>query len=219
MIRTFVVSWLLFFVWSGACAQSPVQALVPSLIEPATRARQAVLDRSDKSPYDVAYEINEAVKKATDVLKDPADAPKALEILHSLEPSLGTLKLLPSRQLHQLLGAIAGMEQRTQDQYYHRAYALALIFSLSRTGNGETPETAFRVISIGEEYDWFFFNQQAFKPIDRVLKDIGDRRYDVWRIRLSSGQEKTLYFDVTQMQESAARTFGRSSEAASSPAR
>jgi hypothetical protein len=84
--------------------------------------------------------------------------------------------------------------------------------ALSKTGNGYSPETALRVITIDEEYNWLGINQ--LKGIERKNNNIGTRNFDIWRVQKLSGEESTLYFDVTEIKEQFTRLLNRKDSSA-----
>ena len=207
-ISRWIVCITAIFFSCGLRAQPAVDALIPELLPVAAKAREAVVNHPTLGAYEIESTIRDAVNKAKGILKTPHDAAAAREALLPLEKSLGPLREIPFIQLHFLLGAIAGIEQRTEDQNYHRAFASALFVVINRTGKGASPETAYRVVLLAEEYDWFFFMQQRLKVKSRVSKDIGDRKFDIWTALTSSGEERQVYFDVSAMQASLLRVRG-----------
>lgn len=195
----------------------PSQQLIPAVLPKACKAREAVIAHPTLPSYEIDQQIRTALQKAKEEFRSPQET---LAKLRSLETALGPLQEIPSVELHQLLGALAGMEQRLQDQQYHRAYALALMLCLSRTGNGLTPETAYKVVLVSEEYSWFFMNQQQLTRLSRIARTLQDRRYDIWTVRYNDGREGQLYFDIQGPADSLMRQLeaARAAQAASAAA-
>ena len=66
-----------------------------------------------------------------------------------------------------------------------------LINSIAASGDGKTPKTAFKVISVSEEYA--FLNEIGAELIQQALKPPCDEM----RVKLRDGTEATFYFDVS----------------------
>jgi hypothetical protein len=122
-----------------------------------------------------------------------------------LERSVGPLRMFPHYELQGLLAAIAAAEGNSDDALYHEAFRYALMQALERTGDGKTPGSAFKVVSVREEYIWFHMQQHRLKQKSKALMEIGGRTYDVWTVLTTTGREEQVYFDVTALFESARR--------------
>jgi hypothetical protein len=199
----------------GAEAQTPPpvltsQQLMPLVLPKACKARETVMAHPTLPAYVIDDQIRKAVEQAKAQFKNPRDT---LEQLRALEAQLGPLQEIPSMELHQLLGALAGMDGQPQIQQYHRAFAVALMACLSRTGDGLTPQTAYKVALLSEEYSWFFMNQPVLTKVSRVAKTLDGRRYDIWTVKYADGREGSLYFDVQRMTDSMLRDVKASAAA------
>jgi hypothetical protein len=58
-------------------------------------------------------------------------------------------------------------------------------------------ETALKVNSIDEEYDYLESILEGFKLIEQKLVVVGDHSYDVMRVSTKDHGEKLFYFDVS----------------------
>jgi hypothetical protein len=186
-------------------ALSPVQKLIPGLMPVAAKARLAVITHPTLSAYEIDFKINEAIKKAKEVYKQPSDIPAARQILRGLEPDLGPLDQIPSLSLHLLLGAMEGVEGNTGKQMYHRAYGLAVMFNLDKSGNALTLETAPKIVLLQEEYAWFFLRKGELTRQSQALMREGGRFVDVWTVKTLDDKETKVYFDAGLLQDSVAR--------------
>ena len=74
---------------------------------------------------------------------------------------------------------------------YHWHCFYGLIHSIAASGDGKTPETAFKVISVSEEYS--LLGEIGAELIQQALKPPCDEM----RVKLREGTETTLYFDVS----------------------
>ncbi|RYZ71439.1 MAG: DUF4919 domain-containing protein [Proteobacteria bacterium] len=90
------------------------------------------------------------------------------------------------------LGDLAGFS-------YHFHCFYGLIHSIASSGDGKSPETAFKVISVAEEY--YLLDEIGARLIEQNLQ----HPHDVMRVRLRDGTETTLYFDVSISFEATAR--------------
>lgn len=74
---------------------------------------------------------------------------------------------------------------------YHFHCFYGLICSIASSGDGKTPKTALKVISVAEEY--YFLDEIGAQLIDQALEHPCDRMH----VKLHDGTEVTLYFDVS----------------------
>jgi hypothetical protein len=72
-------------------------------------------------------------------------------------------------------------------------------FLFGRTGgaDGSSPEKAIVVQSVGEEYQWVLRNCPGFQPAMQTLQHINGKPHDVLRLQNQSGEERTVYFDIS----------------------
>lgn len=99
-----------------------------------------------------------------------------------------------------------GLHLATEDAYrkvgdtakadYHRDIAQKLMQALLSTGDGKTPETAYRVFSVREEYQ--IMDYLGYAPGSQALLSINNKPYDL----LSGTDKKTgkgvqVYFDIS----------------------
>ncbi len=86
---------------------------------------------------------------------------------------------------------------------YHFHCFYGLMRSITSSGDGKTPKTAWKVISVSEEYA--LLNENDAELIDQSLVDSCDKMH----VRLSNGTETDLYFDVSISLAATARQFNR----------
>ena len=199
-----VVLCLLFHP-SAIYAQPAVQQQIAQLDSIADKARLAVVNNPSLAAFEIEFMIKEAIKKATAIY--PNDVPAARKILKQLEPDLGPLKEIPSFDLHLLLSAMAGVEGDFSEQNYHRAFAVALMRSLVRSGDALSQETAPKIVMIVEEYNWFFLKKNELERETRVTRRDNGKVIDVWIVKTKDGKEMSIYFDASLMQESGERVL------------
>jgi hypothetical protein len=84
----------------------------------------------------------------------------------------------------------------TEGQRHHEHCIRGLLASIMNSGDGRTPETAFVVIGVWEEYD--VLDALKLETIRQALVPMGDRRVDQLTV-LSQESSETfdLYYDVT----------------------
>lgn len=63
--------------------------------------------------------------------------------------------------------------------------------------DGSSPEKAIVVTSVGEEYAWMQRNCPGFIPGRQALMHVDGTPYDALTWRNPSGEEKTVYFDIS----------------------
>ncbi len=187
-------------------AQPAVQALLPTVIPVVAKGRAEVVNHPSLAATEIEHVIREAVNKAKTTLTSSKRPAEAQAILQPLESTIGPLRTIPFFDLHQLMAAMAGMEGRTDDQMYHRAFAVALLIAINETGTGKSAESALRVVMVSEQTAWFSV-QRDMKPKTRLTNRIDGRAYDIWTVTMTSGEERQVYFDVTAMIRSLERVL------------
>ena len=99
-----------------------------------------------------------------------------------------------------------GLHRAAEDAYrtlnnkakadFHKEIADKLLNSLLTSGDGKTAKTAYRVLSIREEY--FIMNQLGYKTSSQALLTENDRVYDVLSGRdTKTDKQVSVYFDIT----------------------
>ena len=88
------------------------------------------------------------------------------------------------------------------------AYAqVAMLFSaISSTGNGKTPETAFHVISVPDEYGLMEMLGLSMKSQSLIEKK--GRSYDLMELEENEFGLESMYFDITVSMEALNKMFG-----------
>jgi hypothetical protein len=140
------------------------------------------------APYDVdALEEDEAIEEAADTsdwAQVLARARAALERCY--------VRVKP----HVYAAAASDALGDTEGQRHHEHCIRGLLASIMDRGDGRTPETAFVVIGVWEEYD--VLNTLGLRMTQQAMLHTGDRRVDRMTVLSRDGSEAfDLYFDVT----------------------
>jgi hypothetical protein len=78
---------------------------------------------------------------------------------------------------------------------FHQAVARGLLAAIAQSGDGESPETAFVVIAIEEEYS--FLRAQGYEASDQALVNHAGRRIDrIEATDADTGDAVVVFFDV-----------------------
>jgi hypothetical protein len=77
---------------------------------------------------------------------------------------------------------------------YHRKVAQGLLASIAHSGNGETPQSAYVVISVDEEYA--FLATSGRRVTDHSHVQFGPHECDAMDVVDGSGVKETIYFNV-----------------------
>lgn len=95
-----------------------------------------------------------------------------------------------------MVAYIAHRETKNEEKAkYHRAVAEGLLNSIKATGDGKSPETAYEVISISEEYA--MFRAMGVRAIKQSLVQDKGHSYDaVVVVDPRTNQQTTYYFNV-----------------------
>jgi hypothetical protein len=73
--------------------------------------------------------------------------------------------------------------------------AAHLLRSIYDSGDGRTPETAYQVIAVREEYS--LLNAMGLTPVSQKLVKQGGRTYDLFDVTESGGAEtRSIYFNI-----------------------
>jgi hypothetical protein len=112
-------------------------------------------------------------------------------------------------EAHMLCDLAYRQQGRLEKADFHRAVAKGLLQSIYASGDGATPEKAYQVISLDEEYAYLLANN--LKMERQGLVRHGQHNYDVLRvISLESGMEKTIYFNIDLPWNRLSRDFEKS---------
>lgn len=65
-------------------------------------------------------------------------------------------------------------------------------------GEGASPETAIAVSSVEAEYKWVQRNCPGYRFLSQSLQEINGTMYDVLELENRQGEERTVYFNITQ---------------------
>jgi len=88
---------------------------------------------------------------------------------------------------------------------FHRTVAQGLIDSIIHAGNGQTPESAWTVYRVKEEYEVLKAKHARFTSQSRV--NVGNRTLDLLDAEQTDGQKLHVYFDVTELLAEQARAL------------
>ena len=83
----------------------------------------------------------------------------------------------------------------TEKAEFHRTVFRGLINSIRNSGDGKSPETAWVVISVHEEY--VLLRVLGFKPSEQSVTHKDGHSYDIMKVKnATDGTEQTFYFNV-----------------------
>ena len=94
---------------------------------------------------------------------------------------------------------------------FHRRMARGLVDSVRRSGDGKTPQTAFRTVYLEEQQDAIAGQAAGRRVLSRSSLESGGRWYDAWQLgpeRGETGETETIYFDITPIWGWSMRRFG-----------
>jgi hypothetical protein len=140
--------------------------------------------RDDYAPF----EMDELEKRLKD-LNYAKRFDEVIELADSIEESVPTdLTVLFEKSY--ALKSLGKKEEIVARSKYN-----VLLRSILASGDGKSPETAYRVVFFGDELE--VLSALGFKVVERetILKN--NRFYDVWRLGKNRQKLDQLYFDVT----------------------
>jgi hypothetical protein len=86
---------------------------------------------------------------------------------------------------------------QTEQSERHTAAARGLLKAILASGDGKTPETAFVVISVAEEYS--LIGVQGSKKLQQALINKNGHSYDLLTVVNKSGGKDEIYFNVDRV--------------------
>ncbi|HKO52421.1 MAG TPA: DUF4919 domain-containing protein [Polyangiaceae bacterium] len=105
---------------------------------------------------------------------------------------------------HSLRASALHKTNHLTESEFHRAVAQGLIDSITQAGDGQSPESAWTVYRVKEEYEVLKAKQARFLSQSRSSE--GARTFDVLQAeRIVDGAKLRFYFDVTELVAEQAR--------------
>jgi hypothetical protein len=158
--------------------------------------RLAYAASSKYAPYGVV-EILSKLKKAYDA----GDCPSAMA--HAREVFDVNFVHMEAHKIAAFCLKKAGNEEEARREY---AMSLGLFSSVLKSGNGMSPETAFVVIAVDEEYS--VLETASLTPVKQALVNHGGSVFDRFEVKLpDSDQTVTLFFNVDRPHAQLAQTL------------
>ena len=98
-------------------------------------------------------------------------------------------------EAHMMSSRVCAETDQPDRAEFHRKIAAGLIRSILSSGDGKTPSTAFKVISIREEYVVLGIN--GLRIQSQALKSEGGHNYDrLIGVKPDTNESTTLYFNI-----------------------
>jgi hypothetical protein len=161
-----------------------------------TAFRLAYAASSKYAPYGVV-EILSKLKKAYDA----GDCPSAMA--HAREVFEVNFVHMEAHKIAAFCLKKAGNEEEARREY---AMFLGLFSSVLKSGDGKSPETAFVVIAVDEEYS--VLETASLTPVKQALVNHRGSAFDRFEVKLpESDQTVTLFFNVDRPHAQLARTL------------
>ena len=96
--------------------------------------------------------------------------------------------------------------KESQEEFDAYTQVVMLFSAISSTGNGKTPETAFHVISVPDEYGLMEMFGLSMKSQSLIEKK--GRSYDLMELEENEFGLESMYFDITVSMEALNKMFG-----------
>ena len=174
---------LLFTFLLSVCAASAADKTFP---EPDvaffTKLR---MDYAKQPNFDPMWKLDEA-RKAIMEAGNAKDYAKVIELSKSW-----LAKCPVDADVHYVLSQALTVQGDIGHYAQHLYYFYGLIQSVAASGDGKSPKTAFKVISVAEEY--YLLRDFGAELVSQALQN----NCDVMRCKLSNGKEVTYYFDAS----------------------
>lgn len=99
------------------------------------------------------------------------------------------------------------MKANGKDFEFHKVMLDRLEQSILSTGDGRSPETAFHVAQVKEEYA--ILNAFGLQLISQSLSSKGNHSFDVMECQSKDGNVYKIYFDITEHMKSISEIYGK----------
>lgn len=97
-------------------------------------------------------------------------------------------------EAHMAADYVFTMQGDTDRSTYHRTFARGLIDAINATGDGRSPETAYIVLNIPEEYT--FMRLLGYTPGRQGLESVNGHEFDTFEVQDPEGQASQIYFNI-----------------------
>jgi hypothetical protein len=95
---------------------------------------------------------------------------------------------------HLISAIVSKRKNDSERQKMHDFVGRGLVQSILASGDGKTPETAYVVISVDEEYS--LLRIQGLRTEEQSLVPLNGHHYDVMKVVSSDGGQSTVYFNI-----------------------
>lgn len=106
---------------------------------------------------------------------------------------------------HMIVGLCHRRLGQADKAQHHTSIGRGLIQSILASGDGKSPETAFSVISVAEEYS--VLGSLGLKKVQQSLINNGGHSYDLLVVQNNAGATARIYFNVDRVMAWAAKEF------------
>ena len=138
--------------------------------------------------YDPYFRGGDNEKQLTEALKT-SDCPKIVSAANRMLDADFT-----NITAHVLAAGCAKKLNDESSAQYHRKVAQGLLASIAHSGNGLSPQSAYVVITVDEEYA--FLSTAGYRMKSQSLVQYGTHECDAIDVVDGSGAQKTVYFNV-----------------------
>jgi hypothetical protein len=138
--------------------------------------------------YDPYYRGGDDEKQLTEALKSD-DCPKVVNAANRLLDANFT-----NITAHVFAASCARKLKDESSAQYHRKVAQGLLASIARSGDGQSPQSAYVVISVDEEYA--FLSTGGYRVRNQSMVQYGQHVCDAIDVVDGGGAQKTVYFNV-----------------------
>lgn len=170
----------------------------PALVDSARAACATAASHPSLSAYEIEAAIRDAEEEINRDTRSAADVPTAERRLQALAARIGPLDTTPSLDLQLLQATVAAAGDQTERRVDRRAFNLALMMAIAKSGDGKSTATAFRPCLVGNEYYFARTVLGATDVADQRLVQEDGRYYDRLIIVGRDGVRQDVFFDVTE---------------------
>lgn len=165
-----------------------------ALVQPRVLKLRMLLLQQKTSPLEIEKDANEALQRAEEFWRS-GQSFQALVALGGLQ-KYAPMAELPFIKVQLLLAAIAQNERNYELVSHHRTWAQALAKAINSSGDGNTTQSAYRLVLASELAGWVLAQSDTHTLVDQQKLEKNGRSYTLVQLKSTDGIPRSVYFEV-----------------------
>lgn len=192
--------WTLFFICAATACAIPTKSTNNYVAERYALAAKPDYD-ANKLGMAVYALLEVHHQRGGDSKFSFTEVHEPLEQAHKIDPLSITVNLTIANFLEYAAGAKGEIEQKQRRELLEiarlkREKAEAILSGILASGDGKTPETAYQVINIKEEYE--VLQARKLTREEQSVVKIAGKPFDLLLSRDANGKQHKIYFDISR---------------------